>query len=148
MEQLAVRAAQEVPNDDPCPPIGELIGFGKQRWVYAQLNSLSVVVKLLRPEWERVNSNAAEWRNWQRIRQTEYAPYFAPCLAIGGRWLTMVRCDPLLSGMSCRIPAICSDDPTRKNFGTLDGRLVCLDYANMLPEQITDTAKMIKWRFQ
>lgn len=151
MDKLAVIAAGDTDTrllrDDPmanCPPLGSLIGRGKQRWVYAHRDDPEIVVKLLRPEWQRVNSNAAEWRNWRRIRETEYAPHFAPCLGIGTAWLTMRRCEPLGKGATGWIPDICRDDPSRHNFGILGGRIVCVDYANMLTEQIGDTAKFIE----
>lgn len=111
--------------------MGEMIGQGQHRGVYVHGTDASLVVKvpILRAT-HRTRGNRREWRVWQRIRGTEWEPYFAPCVSFDGYYLIQVRCELLLEPGRHRVPMPCRDDPKHQNFGILDGRIVCLDYAN------------------
>jgi len=123
------------------PPLGPLLSEGKHRRVYAHREDPALVVKVEKSS----GINRVEWAVWQALADTPWAEHFAPVYEIGGRcWLTQTRCEPVPKGFQpMRVPLICSPDAYRRNFGLLDGRLVCLDMGAMSPERIP---REVMWR--
>lgn len=75
--------------------------------------------------------NAMEWETWNRLSETKWAKYLAPC-----RWISPCgivigsgpganRCARNLK--RCRYPTGFLNFK-RTNYGVLDGRVVCHDY--------------------
>lgn len=115
------------------PPLGPLIAEGTWRRVYENADDPALVVKV---EKHR-HCNRKEWRVWQALKDTAWAEHFAPCFDIGRGWLTQARCEPVPKEFQpYRVPSICSPDAYRRNFGLLDGRLVCVDMGGMDHERI------------
>lgn len=122
---------------DGRPPLGEILGDGKFRTVFAHASDPALVVKI-----EKANgANAAEWAVWQAIKGTEYEPHFAPLHDFGEGWVTQSRTEPVEGDAPDQIPAICSADAERRNFGVLDGRIVCIDMGCMSPDDVTQEAR-------
>lgn len=59
---------------------GELLGMGSSRCVYAHLLDPHLVVKAESPGGSF--QNVAEWQVWKAVEHTEFAKWFAPCVAI------------------------------------------------------------------
>jgi hypothetical protein len=129
---------------DDRPPLGEILGDGKFRTVFAHADNPKLVVKIEKGK----GANAAEWAVWQAIKGTEYEPHFAPLHEIGEGWLTQTRAEPVEGDAPAQIPTICSSDAERRNFGVIDGRIVCIDMGNMLPDDVTEKAafRAANWR--
>ena len=129
---------------DDRPPLGEILGDGKFRTVFAHADDPSLVVKLEKAK----GANAAEWDVWQAIKGTEYEPHFAPLHDFGEGWVTQSRTEPVEGDAPDQIPAICSADAERRNFGVLDGRIVCIDMGCMSPDDVTQEARFrpANWR--
>ena len=111
---------------------GEKIGEGIHRTVYECLVRPDLVVKVENDDY-RYFANVIEqkfWNDWENYEKI--SRWLAPCeyLSPDGRILLQKRCDPIASGgaLPDQLPAFLTD-VKRSNFGWLEGRLVCLDYA-------------------
>lgn len=82
--------------------------------------------------------NVLEWEVWRRVSETSLCRWFAPCkhLSPNGQILIMERTYPAPPDLyPKKMPAFFTD-MKRENFGILDGKLVCHDYAvNLLMER-------------
>ena len=126
------------------PPMGETLGDGKFRTVFAHASDPRLVVKVEKAK----GANAAEWAVWQAIKGTEYEPHFAPLHDFGEGWVTQSRTEPVEGDAPDQIPTICSPDAERRNFGVLGGRIVCIDMGCMSPDDVTQEARFrpANWR--
>jgi len=109
--------------------VGDLIGAGTYREVYAHALDPSLVVKVeLRP---RGFSNVAEWEVWQESEgYPDIRRWLAPCVAISfsGSVLVQRRTQPIT-----RLPKELPDflcDIKRSNFGRIGRQVVAHDYGN------------------
>lgn len=123
---------------------GALLGDGGSRECYAHAENPALVIKFEK----RPGFNQREWDAWKAIEATGYAQYFAPCFEIGDGWMTQARCDQPKRSMPPMIPAICSRDTTRRNFGWLNGRFVCLDMSHIKPGDVTPDIRFrrVHWK--
>lgn len=115
---------------------GEKLGEGIHREVFACKLRPELVVKIERQEM-RYFANVMEnnfWAYHQSVK--EIARWLAPCefLSPDGRLSLMRRADPVPSKFKLpdKLPTFLTD-LKRSNFGLLDGRLVCVDYAFTIP---------------
>lgn len=111
---------------------GEKLGEGIHRQVFACKLRPELVVKIEQQEM-RYFANVIEnkfWGDHQNVK--EIARWLAPCefLSPDGRLSLMRRTDPVPSNFKLpdKLPGFLTD-LKRSNFGLLDGRLVCVDYA-------------------
>lgn len=113
----------------------EMIGEGISRCVYPWSLDRSLVAKV--EPGHGGFANAQEWDVWQRIKDTEHAKWFAPCVHISGCgiWLLQKRTKPIpFKRLPKQVPAFFTD-LKQSNWGLLNGRPVCHDYAaNLLME--------------
>lgn len=114
--------------------LGRNIGEGETRTVYDFRMDPTVVVKLERPKDGFNFNNTEEWNIWHNVAHhyPQYKKFLAPCIRIsnGGRLLLMKKTTPITKEkMPVKIPYFLSD-VKRENWGVLDGRIVCHDYAN------------------
>lgn len=115
--------------------MGELLGYGTHRKVFACKLRPDLVVKVEEEEY-RYFANVTEQKFWDDNR--EYKPvsqWLAPCefLSPDGRLLLQRRAEPAREkDLPDKIPSFLTDLKL-SNFGWLDGRLVCVDYAITLP---------------
>lgn len=138
--------------------MGEPIGFGAYRLVYAPRIMPNYVVKI---EYnENTSANRDEMQVWQRIMHTDLSKWFAPCVAISDNCQVLVQektVKPRPDEFPKRLPAFFTDFK-RSNYGVLVGEhgkrggsvrcFVCHDYANHLLMEMgmTDDTRVPKWR--
>jgi hypothetical protein len=126
---------------------GEKIGQGIHRQVFECKLLPHLVVKVESDDF-RYFANVLENKIWgDAEHHKKVADWLAPCthLSCDGRILLQYRCDPLPLNytMPEKVPAFMTD-LKRENFGLLEGRLVCLDYAMILPS-LSLTLKKAYW---
>lgn len=109
------------------------LGNGIHRNVFTNRLDKKTVVKVEIEE---------DWRSFANVRESKFwtdnqhynavAKWLAPCefLSPDGRVLIQRRCEPLRDSdkLPTMLPAFLADIK-RENFGWLDGRIVCFDYA-------------------
>jgi hypothetical protein len=109
---------------------GRLIGEGVHRKVFECKLRPDLVVKV-EDEKVRTFANVKEMQFWCDAG-TKISPWLAPCdfLSPEGRVLLQRRVDPLPSNypLPDKLPMFLTDIK-RGNFGLLNGKLVCCDYA-------------------
>lgn len=80
------------------------------------------------------------WRDYKKV-----ADWLAPCeyLSPDGRIMLQKRADPIPSSFTLpeNLPAFLTDHK-KENFGIIDGRLVCLDYASVIHTPFTKLKKV------
>lgn len=114
--------------------LGDEIGRGMSRYVYPLTQNRDLVVKFEAESYHF--QNVKEWENWHEYSEYEkVSRWLAPCEAISpcGTVLLQKRTQPVPANFEWpeKIPGFLTDTK-RGNFGLLDGRLVCHDYANIL----------------
>lgn len=114
---------------------GKLLGEGIHRKVFACKLRPDLVVKVEEDDY-RYFANVLEQKFWDDNR--EYKPvakWLAPCeyLSPDGRLLLQRRVEPAREkDLPDKMPSFLTDLKV-SNFGWLDGRLVCTDYAITIP---------------
>jgi hypothetical protein len=126
---------------------GEKLGEGIHRTVYACKIRPDLVVKVENQEM-RYFANVMEDKFWTDHRYyKKVADWLCPIefLSPDGRLLLMRRVRPIHESdtLPDKLPIFLSDIK-RENFGWLDGRLVCIDYAWTVPNPNTKPRK-IEW---
>ncbi len=118
---------------------GPLIARGAARSVYEMQGQPNLVIKV--ELTEGTFQNISEWQNWCSLQFTPWAKFLAPCRRISpcGHILIQERTTPLED-----VPLVLPDffeDLKHANFGLLEGRVVCHDYAltNLHERAITMT---------
>lgn len=115
---------------------GKKLGQGIHRQVFECKIRPDLVVKVEDDDY-RYFANVLEQKFWDDHKYFDkVARWLAPCeyLSPDGRILLQKRCDPVPSSfeMPEKLPSFLSD-LKRTNFGILDGKLVCVDYAMTIP---------------
>lgn len=138
LRNLDIRAVEDIADyllDDE-------LGVGLQRRVFKKYQSNDSVIKLEANPCQ----NITEYEVWDKVKDTEFAKWFAPVLGISeyGHLLEMVRTRPVrIEEMPQKIPAFFTDMKI-ENWGMLDGRIVCHDYGIHLLIEKGLTKRMIK----
>ena len=124
---------------------GERIGRGMSRAVYEHGQDSSLVVKI-EISAQRFQ-NIQEWENWRTWREDKrVARWLAPCVDISpcGMVLLQKRTRPLeQSELPDKLPHFLTDTKI-ENFGMLDGKVVCHDYA-LLISGISHRQRKARW---
>lgn len=112
---------------------GEKIGAGIHRTVYHCKVRPELVVKVDHDTNYRDFANVREMKFWDDNQYYKpVADWLAPCefLSPDGRVMLQMRCDPIPQNYQLpeKLPAFLTDIKPQ-NFGLLNGRLVCFDYA-------------------
>lgn len=115
---------------------GDLISEGSARIVYAHATDPNVVIKI---ECRSQSfQNVIEWETWNRVRNTQYAKWFAPCINISpcGIVLLQTRTQAKeLRHYPDKVPAFFTD-LKYMNYGFIGKQFVCHDYGyNLLMEK-------------
>ena len=118
-----------VKNDFIRTFLGDRLGFGVARQVYALHGQTALVAKI--ETTAQSFQNITEWQLWHEVQFTPWARWFAPCRRISpcGIVLIQERTRPLPPG---ELPKELPDfftDLKPENFGLIDGQVVCHDYA-------------------
>lgn len=122
---------------------GKKLGSGIARTVYENnFDKTGVVVKI--EDVTQSFQNVIEWETWQRVKDTEFARWFAPCVGISpcGIVLVMARTMPATK-FPDKLPVYLTDTK-RTNYGIYKGRLVCHDYGTHLLMERGMTKRMRK----
>lgn len=109
---------------------GKELGYGVYRQVFKHEFDDTCVIKVERGG-NKIFSNVREWAVWNEIKDTPFAKYFAPCVAISenGNVLIQRRTQiPQKKKYPQKMPAFFTDFKYQ-NFGLYKGKLVCHDYA-------------------
>lgn len=119
---------------------GRLLGEGIHRKVFECKLRHDLVVKVEYEENLRPFANVMEMNLWQNAG-TRAQAWLCPCeyLSPDGLVLLQKRVDPIPLGyeMPTHMPSFLTDFK-RSNYGLLDGRLVCVDYAlNIIEPKMT-----------
>jgi hypothetical protein len=119
-----------IARDFFCLFVGKKIGEGVTRVVYEHRQDPTLVIKI-EPR-DDLFLNVMEWRTWYYVEPVKaIARWFAPCVAISpcGRILLQRQAEdiPLSRKLPDRMPDVFGD-LKRRNFGLINGRLVCRDY--------------------
>lgn len=123
---------------------GKLLGEGIHRKVFACKIRPDLVVKVETDD-SRGFANVFEQQFWDCYQYCDdVKKWLAPCefLSPDGRILLQKKCDPVPD--SYNLPKVMPEfltDLKRANFGLLDGRLVCVDYAITVMNPITKPRK-------
>lgn len=127
---------------------GRKIGEGIHRMVFECKVRPDLVVKVESDDY-RYFANVLEFKFWEDHER--YAPvsrWLAPCefLSPEGRILLQKRCDkvPESYKLPKKMPEFLTD-MKRDNFGILNGKLVCVDYAMTIPSPVTKLRNAEWW---
>jgi hypothetical protein len=123
---------------------GAKIGSGIHRDVFECKLRPELVVKV---EIDREFANVFEMKFWDDHQYyNKVAQWLAPCefLSPDGKILLQQRCDPISRNYKLpdKLPSFLTDIK-RNNFGILNGRLVCIDYAIVISNPSTRLRKAI-----
>lgn len=131
---------------------GEKIGSGVFRDVYKCRLRADLVVKVEINEVWRTFANVKEMNFWSDHQNTSaIVEWLAPCdyMSPDGRILLQRKvtpCEPEeLEKLPKMLPAFLTDTKFR-NFGWLDGRVVCIDYAGTIPNPSLKMVKANWWQ--
>lgn len=124
--------------------VGDYIAHGISRYVY-ELNSdpATKVVKICTGD---IRQNVLEDEVWYRIRDTEYAKWFAPVhhTSLDGRVMIQARTTPVTPDqLPAKVPAFFTDLKA-SNWGMIGKRVVCHDYGLTLLMENGMTKRMRK----
>lgn len=112
--------------------LGRRLGVGVGRRVYVCRLDQRFVVKIE----SRGGSfqNQLEWETWEALKGTTRERWLAPCLDISGSGSVLLQRRTQAARASdypTRMPVFIGDYK-RANFGMLDGKFVCHDYASLV----------------
>ncbi len=110
--------------------LGDYLGGGEHRAVYALGSGDANVLKVERPSDHKEFCNMVEWQVWSHLCDSEAGKWLAPCCDISrqGTFLVQRRCEPLAPDkIPARIPWFCTD-VHEGNWGLFEGRPVLFDY--------------------
>lgn len=126
--------------------VGECLGQGAYRRVYALKHSPGLVLKL---EYCPDFMNVREWHAWEYLRDTEWSRWLAPCVSIDefSGALVQERADDLTDEQWEQLVEYPNflGDVGRRNWGWLKDRPVMRDYAiNHLMHRGLNRVRMLK----
>lgn len=125
----------------------EEIGRGIGRIVYSSKVLEEEVIKT--EEGSGSFQNIIEWETWQRVKDTPFAKWFAPCKWISacGSVLVMAKTERMQDAQFPeKMPAFLADFK-RTNYGLLNGHVVCHDYGThlMFENGMTRRMRKVQW---
>jgi len=118
---------------------GEVLGLGIHRKVGVYKLDPRFVIKCA---IEYPNINVIEEEIWQMVKNTNIAKWFAPCTQISWCGIFLVQ-ERVEHGPKSEYPKLIPSffgDTKYKNFGWLNGKFVCCDYAGFI-----STSMVHKW---
>lgn len=125
---------------------GTSLGAGTHRHIFNHATDPNLIVKI--ENGYQSFSNIHEWEVWNRIKDTNLAKWFVPCVALSGAGtvLIMKRAKPLTpKQVPKKVPAFFTD-LKEENWGWYQGRPACLDYGNHLLLEKGMTSRMRRFR--
>lgn len=109
--------------------LGDKLGSGSARDVYKHALDPTKVIKV--ETGARSFQNVQEFETWEEIKWTKWKKYFAPCHYISpcGIVLIQERTQPVPKEKLPKSLPNFFTDIKQANFGLLNGKVVCQDYA-------------------
>jgi hypothetical protein len=124
---------------------GEIQGVGIHRKVGVYNLDKTLVIKCA---IECPNINVLEEEIWQMVKDTNIAKWFAPCVAISpcGIFLLQKRVERRPRSEYPKLIPSFFGDTKYTNFGWIDGKFVCCDYAGFISTSMCHkwSGKMVK----
>lgn len=130
--------------------LGDYLGCGTSRYVFENRRDKKTVIKI---DYGNTSANTLEFQTWNRVEKVKsLAKWFAPIKDCSrcGSIIIQAKCDT--QKLECyeypkQIPEIFSDTKYN-NFGMLNGKFVCFDYAGhlMFEKGMSLKMKTVKWR--
>lgn len=127
--------------------LGDLIGFGANRYVFECVMNPKLVVKI---DFGSDFSNVIEWETWKSVMDIKgVKEWFAPVHNISpcGNIMTQSKCKEIPDGKYPKqIPRFfCDVKPS--NFGLLNGKVVCFDYGMhyLLEKGMSPVMRKVNW---
>lgn len=116
--------------------LGEALGIGVHRKVGVYNLDKSLVIKCA---IECPNINILEYEMWLMVKDTNLARWFAPCVEISpcGLFLLQKRVETRPKSEYPKLVPSFFGDMKYANFGWLDGKFVCVDYASFMYTSIS-----------
>jgi len=126
--------------------LGDLLGYGISRYVFDYKPDDKYVIKI---DLSNYNANVIEFNVWKDVEYTKHAKWFAPIKHMSpcGRILLQEKCIiENIDKYPNELPEYMSDIKI-SNFGWLNGKFVCFDYAgtNLITKGLTSKLKKVKW---
>ena len=122
------------------------IGFGMSREVYSSLLFPDWVIKV--EDESGKFQNVSEANTWQRVKDTPFAKWFAPVVAISpcGGILIQKRTTAALNYPK-KLPLFLGDHKT-SNYGMYEGKFVCHDYGYdwFIKHGLTNRTREVLWQ--
>ena len=111
--------------------LGELLGVGSSRTVFAHPTSDKLVIKV--EDSASTFQNVLEWEHWLDIKLTKNVKWVAPCVSISysGTFLIQERTTDLKESQMPKLLPMWITDRHINNFGMLNGKVVCRDYSHI-----------------
>lgn len=109
---------------------GQILGTGESRAVFENRLDPTTVIKVERRS--RSFHNVAEWDTWHNFVGTPLEPWLAPCLQISACGVYLIQKKTVVAAAKDypeKVPSFFTD-LKYSNWGLLEDRLVCHDYAN------------------
>lgn len=119
--------------------LGKYLGLGIHRKVAVYKPDPSLVVKIAQ---ECPNINVLEYEVWSMLQYADIGKWFAPCVRISdcGIFLLQKRVETRPCAEYPKMVPSFFGDLKHANYGWLDGRFVCCDYAGFI-----STSASHKW---
>jgi len=110
---------------------GEALGVGAHRKVGVYKPDRKLVIKCA---IETPNMNILEYETWIMLQDTSLAKWFAPCVVVSpcGIFLLQKRVDKIPKEQYPKLIPSFFGDTKYANFGMLNGKFVCCDYASFM----------------
>lgn len=127
---------------------GDLIGWGTSRYVFEYKNNKAWVVKI---DCSNYSANNLEWQIWSEVSNVDkIKKWFAPCgrMTTCGRVMLQRRCKTNLAYdlFPKKIPDFFTDTKYQ-NWGMLNGKIVCFDYASTGLLKLRSDYKLVTSKF-
>lgn len=116
--------------------LGKVLGEGIHRKTYVYKPNPKLVMKVAD---SYPNINVLEDEVWMMVKDTSVAKWFAPCINISdcGIYLLQERVEHRPKSDYPELIPSFFGDTKYKNFGWIDGRFVCCDYAGFISTSMT-----------
>lgn len=123
------------------------LGTGYSRDVFQYELDPTLVVKIETDAGSFHNVREADV--WEAVKETEFAEWFAPVVAISPNGLILLqkKCEPARGRpLPTKVPAFFTDIHSN-NWGFYEGRPVCFDYGHhlLLEKGLTKRMRKVKW---
>lgn len=124
---------------------GELLGSGISRYVFDYKPDKKWVIKV---DVSDYNANVIEHKIWEHVKFTKNEKWFAPCGTISrcGRIMLQRKVEyATYDKYPKKMPTFLTDFKYQ-NFGLLEGKLVCVDYAGAIITSFGERKlKIVEW---